>query len=42
VTQQLGLLIVQMLDAARIRVQAFPGSPAADADFTPAALVYVR
>jgi hypothetical protein len=37
-----GLLIVQMLDASRIRVEVFSGSQAADADFTSAARIYVR
>ena len=39
---QRGLLIVQMLDSARIRVEVFAGSTASDAEFTSAARVYVR
>jgi hypothetical protein len=39
---QRGLLIVQMLDSARIRVEVFVGSTANDAEFTSAARVYVR
>lgn len=37
-----GLLIVQMTDGETLRVQVFPGSLAADAEFTPAAQTYRR
>lgn len=37
-----GLMIVQLLDDTRIRVQVFPGSTAPDAEFTSAALIYTR
>ena len=37
-----GLLIVQLLDDTRIKVQVFPGSSASDGDFTSAALIYTR
>jgi len=39
---QAGLLIVQMLDDARIRVEVFPGSSNATAEFTGQSRIYLR
>lgn len=39
---QSGLMLVQMLDEGRIRVQVFENTQATSAAFTPAALIYVR
>jgi len=41
-TQRAGLLIVQILDDTRIRLQVFPGSVADNAEFTGSALIYTR
>ena len=41
-TTQLGLMIVQMLNDTRIRVQVFPGSSVTAADFTSDAKIYLR
>lgn len=38
----LGLMIVQMLGDSRLRVEVLPGSPAADANFTGSAKIYLR
>lgn len=37
-----GLLMVEMLDASRVRAEVFVGSQAPTADFTPNALTYLR
>jgi hypothetical protein len=37
-----GLMLVQLLDDTRIKLQVFPGSTANDGDFTSAALIYSR
>jgi hypothetical protein len=37
-----GVLLVQLLDTARIKVETFPGSSAAPSGFTGAASIYVR
>ena len=37
-----GLMLVQLLDDTRMKVQVFPGSSANDGDFTASALIYTR
>ena len=41
-TGEYGLMIVQLLDDTRMKVEVFPGSTASDAAFDSNALIYTR